>query len=115
MGVRYFIDDEMWSKLEPLLPQKTTKRGRPCEDTRRILEGIIWVIRTGAPWRDMPEEFGSWQTCYTRLRRWNERGVWEGIFALLKKRIGHPRIYDRCDDYQSASSRSGLFEERTRK
>jgi len=73
-----FLTDEQWKKIEPLLPQpKRRKRGRPPKDNRCVLEGILWVLKTGARWRDVPKDFGvSSSVCWKRLRRWDEQGVW---------------------------------------
>ena len=85
MAARRFIDDVMWSKLEPLLPRKSTKRGRPAEDTRRILEGIIWIMRTGAPWRDMPDEDEERSWCERARDLWIAGGArGDGKFAKEK-------------------------------
>ncbi len=68
-----FLSDEQWAKLEPLLPQ-LRRRGRPWANSRRVLEGILWVLKTGARWRDWPKEYPSTSTCWRRLRQWEERG-----------------------------------------
>jgi transposase len=81
MARREFLTDSMWEKLEPLLPQlpKGEKGGRPWADNRRCLEGILWVLKTGARWRDLPERYPSASTCWRRMRFWAEEGVWEKI------------------------------------
>jgi transposase len=63
-----------WRVLKPLIPDNKGKKGRPSRDHRLVLEAILWVLRTGAPWRDIPQEFGSWNTAYTRFRRWIIKG-----------------------------------------
>jgi transposase len=74
-----FLSDEQWARLEPLLP-KTRSRGRPWADNRQVLEGILWVLKTGARWRDLPKEYPSPSTCWRRLRQWEEQGVWLKIW-----------------------------------
>ena len=74
-----FLSDEQWAKIEPLLP-KTKSRGRPWADNRRVLEGILWVLKTGARWRDLPKEYPSPSTCWRRLRQWEEHEVWLKIW-----------------------------------
>jgi len=70
------LSDAQWAKLEPLLP-KYSSAGRPWKDNRAVLEGILWVLKTGARWRDLPSDFGvSPATCWRRLRLWEERDVW---------------------------------------
>ncbi len=72
--------------LEGLLPPSQGKRGRPSRDHRTVLNGILWRLRTGAPWRDLPERYGSWKTCYSRFRRWQQQGLWERLFQELQAR-----------------------------
>jgi transposase len=75
------LTDEQWKRIEPLLPQakprKRRKRGRPRKTNRQVLEGILWILKTGARWRDLPKDFGvSSSVCWKRLRLWEEQGVW---------------------------------------
>jgi transposase len=74
-----FLSEEQWTKIEPLLP-KLRSRGRPWADNRRVLEGILWVLKTGARWRDLPKEYPSPSTCWRRLRQWEEQDVWLNIW-----------------------------------
>ena len=84
--VRTYLTDEMWNKLTECLPPiHTGKVGRPRSRDRSILEGILWVLRTGSPWRDMPESFPSWSSCYSRYRAWNRTGVLQQILSRLSK------------------------------
>jgi transposase len=71
---RYDLTDFEWRAIEPLLPNKP--RGVPRVDDRRVLNGIFWVLRSGAPWRDLPERYGPCTTCYNRFVRWRKAGVW---------------------------------------
>jgi transposase len=72
-----------WERLEPLLPPERPRTGRPNDDHRRIVNGILWVLRTGAPWRDLPERYGPVGTVSSRFDRWREAGVWERVLAAL--------------------------------
>ena len=74
-----FLSDEQWKKIEPLLPQ-SSRRGRPWADNRRVLEGILWVLKTGARWRDLPPEYPSPSTCWRRLQLWEEQEVWLDVW-----------------------------------
>jgi len=74
-----FLTDEQWKKIEPLLPQ-SSGRGRPWADNRRVLEGILWVLKTGARWRDLPPEYPSPSTCWRRLQLWEEQDVWLDVW-----------------------------------
>ena len=81
---RHDISDEMWDRLSPLLsPERSGKQGRPYHDNRTIVNGLLWIRRTGAPWRDLPSGFGPWQSVYTRFRRWKARGIMQQILDQL--------------------------------
>lgn len=80
---RHALSDEHWERLRPLLPPPPAGRGRPRRDDRRVVEGIVWRLATGTPWRDLPERFGPWKTVYSRFRRWQRAGVWERALAAL--------------------------------
>jgi transposase len=79
------LSDEQWALIEPLLP-KLKSRGRPWQNDREVVEGILWVLRTGAPWGDLPDDFPSDSTCWRRLQKWEEDGTWESLWrAFLNK------------------------------
>jgi len=78
------ITDEFWSIVEPLLPTSRGRVGRPWADHRLILEGVCWRYRTGSPWRDVPVEFGPWQTVWKRHFRWSTDGTYERIFTAAQ-------------------------------
>ena len=80
------LTNEQWERLEPLLPPRKST-GRPPKDHRQIINGILWVLRTGAPWRDMPERYGPWKTVYSRLYRWQQEGIWDRIFAAAQELV----------------------------
>ena len=81
---RHALSDEQWARLRPLLPPPPQGRGRPRVDDRLIVDGILWRLTTGVPWRDLPDRFGSWRTVYSRFRRWQQAGVWERALASLQ-------------------------------
>ena len=66
-----------------MLPGKPGERGRPAADNRLFVEAVLWIGRSGTPWRDLPEEFGPWNSIYQRFARWEEQGVWERVFTAL--------------------------------
>ncbi|WP_288990228.1 IS5 family transposase [uncultured Sphingopyxis sp.] len=78
---RYDLTDFEWRVIEPLLPNKP--RGVPRVDDRRVLNGIFWVLRSGAPWRDLPERYGPRTTCYNRFARWRKAGVWDRMMDAI--------------------------------
>ena len=79
------LTDRQWGKIRPHLPKRTPSRkgGRPPADDRECLEGILWVLRSGARWKDLPEDFPSPSTCWRRLRDWEEAGVWLKIWRIF--------------------------------
>ena len=81
------ITDEHWRRLEPLLPPPRRGRGRPRADDRKTLNGILYVLRTGCRWGDVPRKYGSPTTCWRRLRAWEENGISERIWRLLLARL----------------------------
>src|SRR4051812_16516697 len=79
------LRDEQWERLAPLLPGKVGDPGQSAADNRLFLEAVLWVARVGAPWRDLPESFGKWNSVFQRFRRWARRGVFEQIFTVLSE------------------------------
>src|SRR5437899_6427387 len=79
--MRYELNDREWAAIKPMLPNKP--RGVPRVNDRRVLNGIFWVLRSGAPWRDLPHNFGPYTTCYNRFVRWRRAGVWAKILSAL--------------------------------
>lgn len=79
--MRYEFADYEWTASKPMLPNKP--RGVPRVNDRRVLNGIFWVLRSGAPWRDLPTAFGPYTTCYNRFVRWRRAGVWGRIIEAL--------------------------------
>ena len=82
---RHELSDAQWERLWPLLPPQRPETGRPAKDHRTVVNAILWRLRTGAPWRDLPERYGPWQTVYSRFRRWQRAGVWTRILAALQQ------------------------------
>jgi len=78
------LTDDQWAALAPHLPPQRARTGRPAKDHRLVVEGIVHRLRTGVPWRDLPERDGPWETVYTRFRRWQEAGVWDRALAALQ-------------------------------
>jgi len=86
MSRRHELTDEQWARLQPLLPPQRPKTGRPAENHRTIINGMLWVVRTGAPWRDLPECYGPWSTVASRFYRWTRAGLWDRILAALQQK-----------------------------
>lgn len=80
------LPEKHWRLIEPLLPkQDFTKGGRPRADDRQTIEGILWILRTGAQWDELPEKYGSPVTCWRRLKEWENQGIWKKIHKQLLK------------------------------
>ncbi len=77
------LTDAEWERLRPLLSSQRGRVGRPPNDHREVLGGILWVARSGSSWREMPEEYGDWSTAYKRWRTWAKRGLWQRILEVL--------------------------------
>jgi transposase len=91
--MRYDLTDFEWSVIEPLLPTK--RRGVKPKKSRCVLNGIFWVLRTGAPWRDMPERYGPYTTVYNRFNRWRKAGVWDRLMdAIVRVHDGNVQMID---------------------
>ena len=79
MKGRHELTDDQWDLIKDLLPGKIGDPGRSGEDNRLFVNAIVWMARTGAPWRDLPERFGKWNSVFKRFRRWSLKGVWERL------------------------------------
>ena len=78
------LTDQEWEQVASLLPpEKTGKPGRPPKDNRTMLNGMVWIARSGAPWRDLPERYGPWNSVYSRFRKWIDDGILDNIFRVL--------------------------------
>lgn len=82
---RYELTDAQWQRLEELLPGKVGDPGRSGVDNRNFVNGVLWVLRSGARWSDLPERYGKYKTVHKRFTRWAATGVWEQVFAMLVK------------------------------
>ena len=81
---RHELTDAAWEKIAPLLPADA-RRGQQWRDHRTVLNGILWKLSTGVPWRDLPERYGPWSTCHARLLRWQRDGTWARILGLVQQ------------------------------
>jgi transposase len=79
------LSNEQWSRIAPLLPAETKTGGRNAKPHRPMVEAMLWVLRTGAPWRDLPSAYGPWQSVYTRFSRWSQTGVLARLFEALSR------------------------------
>lgn len=82
------LTDKQWERIEPLLPKQKVRRdgrGRPWKNNREVFNGIVWILRSGARWKDLPKEFPSYQTCHRRFQQWVEGGTLRKILEVLAK------------------------------
>ncbi|QJQ99652.1 IS5 family transposase [Halomonas sp. PGE1] len=77
------LRDDQWERIEHMLPGKASDRGVTAKDNRLFVEAVLWIARTGAPWRDLPDAFGRWHTVYMRYNRWSKKGVWQQVIDTL--------------------------------
>lgn len=84
---RHALTDEQWDLVKPLIPRRVARTGRLPRDERQMLDGIMWILATGAPWRDLPERFGPWNTVYDYFRNWRKAGVFTSIVAALQIKL----------------------------
>jgi len=81
---RYELTDEEWERIKGYFPKREAGQlGRPRNDDRQILNGVLWIVRSGAAWRDLPERYGAWSTVYSRFAQWQEEGTFEKILKEL--------------------------------
>jgi transposase len=81
--IRLVLRDDQWERIAPLLPGKEGDPGRSGEDNRLFVEAVLWIARTGSPWRDLPDAFGNWNSVWRRFRRWALKGVFDRVFNSL--------------------------------
>lgn len=103
-----------WAFFEPFLAVVRQPNGRKPVDHRRVMDGVFWIARTGAPWRDLPEEFGKWGSVYRQFRRWTLAGLWETILEVLNESETVPDSVQMIDStiirahHQAAGAKGGL-------
>jgi len=85
MVSRYELTDDQWIKIENLLPGKKEDPGRTAENNRTFVNAVLWILRSGARWSDLPERYGKYKSVHKRFSRWAQRGIWEKIFGFLTK------------------------------
>lgn len=85
MAKRYELSNAQWERVRDLLPGKVGDPGRTAADNRLFVNAVLWVLRSGARWSDLPERYGKYKTVHKRFMRWAEKGVWERLFAVLTR------------------------------
>jgi transposase len=90
---RTWLRDDQWERIQNWLPGKSSDPGRTAADNRLFVEAVLWALRSGAPWRDLPTEFGNWNSIYQRFARWERTGVWDRVFEVLSQDIDFQDIF----------------------
>lgn len=90
---RKHLRDDQWARIQDLLPGKASDPGRTATDNRLFVEAVLWMARAGCPWRDLPEEFGPWNSVYKRFSRWSNQKVWHRMFAELCKEADFEEVF----------------------
>ena len=93
MSHRYQLTDAQWGLIEPQFPSRSLI-GRPTHEPRQVLDGILWILHTGAPWRDLPERFGPWNSVYNTFRRWQDAGRIDAILEALQLKLNEKGLID---------------------
>ena len=114
MGGRWELTDEQWEMVEPVLrpPRRADNRGRPWHDTRAVLHGVLWVLGTGAQWRELPEKYPPFQTCHRRFQQWVRSGKLEQALAVLARHLhqrGRLNLDEAFVDATFASAKKGAL------
>ena len=81
---RKLLRDDQWERIKDMLPGKASDRGVTAKDNRLFVEAVLWIARTGSPWRDLDPALGNWHTTYTRFSRWGRQGVWQRVIEATK-------------------------------
>ena len=81
--MRKILRNDQWERIEHLLPGKASNAGVTAQDNRRFVEAVLWIARTGSPWRDLPPQLGNWHNTYTRFSRWGKKGIWQRLIQAV--------------------------------
>src|SRR5436305_1572293 len=102
---RHEITDEQWERIKDLLPGQEGDPGVTAKDNRLFVNAVLWIAKTGAPWRDLPERFGNWNSVWRRFDRWAQKGVWRRVFEELKDPDLARRFINRIKQYRRVATR----------
>ena len=91
--VRVWMRDDQFERIAAQLPGKPSDPGRTAANNRLFVEAVLWIARTGSPWRELPPQFGPWNTVYQRFARWSRRGVWHRVFAQLAQDADFEEVF----------------------
>ena len=91
---RYELSDEQWEEIQDFFPQRVGGKGRPARPSRQMLNGIFWILYSGASWRDLPDRYGPWKTVYDRFSKWRRDGTFDKVLSHLQMKLDEKRLLD---------------------
>ena len=113
--VRRWLREDQWHRLAPILSGKASDPGRTAGDNRLFIEAVLRIARTGSPWRDLPAEFGAWNSVYQRFARWSNNGVWQRVFAELAKDADFEEVFLDSTIVRAHQHAAGAAKKKARK
>ena len=109
------IRDEQWERIRDLLPGKATDPGVTAKDNRLFLEAVLWIARTGSPWRDLPPALGNWHATFTRFSRWGKKGVWQRVIEELSDDVDLEALFIDSTVVRAHQHAAGAQKKKARK
>jgi len=110
---RYELSSKQWERISDLLPGKVGDPGRTAADNRNFINGVLWILRSGARWQDLPERYGNYKSVHKRFTRWSQKNVWEKIFTILI--ADHDNEYFMIDStIVKAHNQAATYKKKTR-
>jgi transposase len=109
------LRDDQWERIKDLLPGKVSDPGATAKDNRLFLEAVLWIARTGSPWRDLPPALGSWHATYTRFSRWGKKGVWQRVIEAISEDVDLEALFIDSTVVRAHQHAAGAQKKRGRK
>lgn len=109
------LRDEQWERIKDLLPGKVTDSGVTAKDNRLFLEAVLWIARTGSPWRDLPAALGNWHATYTRFSRWGKKGVWQRLIEAISDDVDLEALFVDSTVVRAHQHAAGAQKKKARK
>jgi transposase len=106
---RHALSDREWAMLKDDLPGKEGDAGQTAAENRLFVNAVLWIARTGAPWRDLPTRFGKWNSVFQRFNRWSQRGVWKRLMAVLQDEDIEWLMLDSTESEHPSIDSSGML------
>jgi transposase len=109
------LRDDQWERIKELLPGKVTDPGATAKDNRLFLEAVLWIARTGSPWRDLPPALGNWHATYTRFSRWGKKGVWQRVIDAISNDVDLEALFIDSTVVRAHQHAAGAQKKKARK